>query len=279
MTAAATTAGTPLPLWPEGAAPGSHGGGAEDTPAITLYLPPRERANGAAVVICPGGGYGMLADHEGEPVARWLNTLGVAGVVLRYRLGPRHRHPVMLGDAARALRTVRARAAGWDLDPVRVGILGFSAGGHLASTAATHFDEGDAAAGDPVERESARPDVAILIYPVITLRPPHAHAGSRQNLLGPEPDDDLVGLLSNETQVTPRTPPAFLVHSADDAAVPVENSLLFALALRSAGVPFAAQIYEHGGHGYGLGGDDPVLSAWPDQCAAWLRRRGFLAAP
>lgn len=261
-------------LWPEG-----HETGPGEAPSLTLYPAPPELANGAAMVICPGGGYGGLADHEGEPVALWLNALGVTCVVLRYRLGPHSRHPMMLLDAARAVRTTRSRAREWNIDAARVGILGFSAGGHLASSLATHFDAGDENAVDSIDRLPSRPDVAVLVYPVITLRDPHTHAGSRQNLLGDDPPQELLALLSNETQVTPETPPTFLVHSADDEAVPIENSLLFALALRRDRVPFAMQVYEHGGHGYGLGGDDPVLSAWPAQCAAWLRGRGFLTAP
>ena len=267
-----------MPLWPDGA-PGAQGKEPEDVPTLTLFPAPADTANGAAVVVCPGGGYGTLAAHEGEPVASWLNSLGVAGIVLRYRLGPRYRHPAMLQDAARALRTVRARARESSLDPGRLGILGFSAGGHLASTAATHFDEGAPSSPDPIERESSRPDIAILIYPVISLEGAAAHTGSRRNLLGPDPPKELLHLLSNETQVTPRTPPTFLVHTAEDAGVPCENSLLFALALRQAGIPLELHLYERGRHGFGMGGDDPVLSGWPAQCAAWLRTRGFLNPP
>ncbi len=271
---------TTLPLWPDGATqgvPGAQGTQPEDVPTISVYAPPAETANGAAVVVCPGGGYGTLAAHEGEPVARWLNTLGVAGVVLKYRLGPRYRHPAMLQDAARALRTVRARAGEWGIDPGRIGILGFSAGGHLASTAATHFDDGAPSSPDPVERESSRPDLAVLIYPVISLETAAAHTGSRKNLLGPDPPADLMHFLYNETQVSGQTPPTFLVHTAEDTGVPCENSLLFALALHKAGVPLELHLYERGRHGFGLGGDDPVLSGWPAQCAAWLKGRGFLS--
>ncbi|MBC8101417.1 MAG: alpha/beta hydrolase [Cytophagales bacterium] len=265
-----------FPLWPMGEVPGSLGLGEEDIPTLTVYRPSAGTGTGGAVVICPGGGYGHLADHEAGPVALWLNTLGVTGFVLRYRLGPRYRHPAPLADAQRAIRTVRARAAAWDIDAQRVGILGFSAGGHLASTAATHFDTGDPGASDPTEREGSRPDVAILIYPVISLGERSAHLGSRRNLLGETPTPEMIASLSNETQVTPETPPAFLVHSVDDTGVLVDNSLQFALALSASRVPFAMQIYEHGGHGYGLGDTDPVLSAWPRECAAWLRARGFL---
>jgi acetyl esterase/lipase len=217
-------------------------------------------------------------EHEGRAVAEWLNTIGVTAFVLKYRLGPRYRHPSMLQDAARAIRTVRARAAEWGLDPERIGILGFSAGGHLASTAGTHFDAGRADAADPVERVSSRPSLMILVYPVITMRE-KTHAGSRKNLLGDNPTPELVALLSNEEQVTKETPPAFLVHTYTDTAVPVENTLMFASALRRAGVPFELHLYERGPHGFGLGirngVTDPVLSTWPARCADWLRLHGF----
>ena len=271
----------PFALWPRGA-PGALGGAPEDVPTLTPYRAPKEKATGAAVVVCPGGGYGHLADHEGRPVAEWLNSTGVTAFVLKYRLGPRYHHPAMLQDAARAIRTVRARAADWGLDPARVGILGFSAGGHLASTAGTHFDAGRADAADPVERVSSRPDVMILIYPVITMRE-KTHAGSRKNLLGDNPSPELVALLSNEEQVTKESPPAFLVHTMTDTAVPVENTLMFVSALRRAGVPFELHLYERGPHGFGLGTArenrpaDPVLSTWPARCADWLRLHGFAA--
>jgi acetyl esterase/lipase len=262
-------------LWP-GDAPGAKGSEDADIPTLSIYSPPAGKASGAAILVCPGGGYGFLAPHEGEPVARWLNTLGVTGIVLKYRIAPRYHHPAMMQDAARAIRTVRANAAEWHLDPKRIGILGFSAGGHLASTAATHFDAGAPDASDPVERVSSRPDVAILVYPVITMTDPFAHAGSRRNLLGDSPPQDLIALLSNEKQVTAQTPPTFLMHTADDDGVPMENSLLFAMACRKARVPVEVHIYEHGAHGVGLGGSDPVLSTWPATCAAWLKARGFL---
>ena len=259
-------------LWPEGP-PGALGTAEEDTPAITAFVP--EQPTGAAVVVCPGGGYAGLAPHEAEPVAAWLNSLGVTAFVLRYRLGPKYHHPCELQDAARAIRTVQARAAEWGVDPQRIGILGFSAGGHLASTGGTHFEAGDPNAADPIERVSSRPDLMVLIYPVITLSGPYAHLGSRDNLLGPEPPAELVELLSSEKQVTPGTPPTFLVHTAGDTGVPCENSLLFAAALRAAGVPVELHLFERGEHGFGLGGDDPVLSMWPQLCAGWLRGRGF----
>lgn len=265
---------TPQPLWP-GGAPGALGAEPVDIPTLAFYPAPAERASGAAVIVCPGGGYGGLADHEGDPIARWLNTLGITAAVLRYRLGPRYHHPIMLQDAQRAIRTMRSRAAEWKVDPARVGILGFSAGGHLASTAATHFDAGNAAAADPIDRLSSRPDVAILLYPVISMEPPVGHAGSRRNLLGENPAPDLIQLLSNQKQVTAQTPPTFLFHTADDAGVPAQNSLEFALALARAKVPYELHIYGHGRHGVGLATDDPVLSTWTGRCADWLRARGF----
>lgn len=273
-------AAEPFPLWPQGA-PGAVGKEPADVPTLTPYLAPKERATGAAVIVCPGGGYGRLAEHEGRPVAEWLNTVGVTAFVLKYRLGPRYKHPSMLEDAARAIRTVRARAGEWGLDAERVGILGFSAGGHLASTAGTHFDAGKADAADPVERVSSRPSVMLLIYPVITMRE-KTHAGSKRNLLGESPTPELVALLSNEEQVTKETPPAFVVHTVNDAGVPVENSLMFAGALRKAGVPFELHLYERGPHGFGLGtarGNspaDPILSTWPAHAADWLRLHGFV---
>ena len=264
---------TPIVLWP-GGAPGALGAEALDIPTLTPYLPLKEKASGAAIIVCPGGGYGHLADHEGGPVAEWLNTIGVTAFVLKYRLGPRYHHPAPLQDAARAIRMIRARAAEWKIDPDRIGILGFSAGGHLASTLATRFDNGKADAQDPIERMSSRPNLAILIYPVITMRE-KTHAGSKKNLLGDNPAPDLVALLSNDEQVTKETPPAFLVHTVTDAAVPVENTLMFAAALRKAGVPFEIHLYERGPHGFGLGRDDPILSTWPARCADWLRVHGF----
>ena len=275
-------AAEPVVLWPQGA-PGALGSAPEDVPTLTPFPAPKGKATGAAVVVCPGGGYGHLSlEHEGRAVAEWLNSIGVTAFVLKYRLGPRYHHPAMLQDAARAIRTVRARAAEWGLDPARVGILGFSAGGHLASTAGTHFDAGQPDAADPVERVSSRPSLMILIYPVITMRE-KTHAGSKRNLLGENPTPELVALLSNEEQVTKETPPAFLIHTMNDTAVPVENTLTFVSALRKAGVPFELHLYERGPHGFGLGTArngkpaDPILSTWPAHCADWLRLHGFAA--
>jgi acetyl esterase/lipase len=265
-------------LWPKGA-PGAVGAEERDTPSLTIYLPPADKANGSAVVVCPGGGYGGLAvGHEGKDPAEWLNRHGIAAFVLRYRLGPRYHHPAPMQDAQRALRFVRSRAKEWNLDPKRIGIWGFSAGGHLASTAATHFDEGKPDADDPIERVSCRPNFAILCYPVISMRPPVTHGGSRRNLLGDKPDEALVTSLCNDEQVTEKTPPTFLFHTNEDTAVPPENSLLFYAALRKKKVPAELHIYEKGPHGIGLGVGRGAVSAWPEQLAAWLATHAKAAA-
>jgi acetyl esterase/lipase len=262
-------------LWPDGA-PGAMGNEDIDKPTLTPYPAPAGRGTGTAVVVCPGGGYLHLSmEKEGSDVARWLNSLGVAAFVLKYRLGPKYHHPVELGDAQRAIRTVRARAAEFRVMPDRVGIMGFSAGGHLASTAGTHFDAGNAPAADPTERMGSRPDFLILGYPVISFGP-YAHRGSLHALLGDNPDPKLVESLSNELQVTAQTPPTFLFHTTEDKTVPVENSILFYLALRKAGVPAEMHIYEHGPHGVGLAPTDEALSTWPARLADWLRGRGLL---
>ena len=266
----------PMPLWPEGP-PGVSKDDPRTRPTLTLYRPDPAKATGAAIVICPGGGYGGLADHENRPIAEWARGLGLTAVVLRYRLGPQYRHPAMLEDAARAVRTVRSHAADWKVDPARVAVLGFSAGGHLASTIGTHFDAGQPDHPDPVERLSSRPDRLILLYPVIAMATPYGHAGSKRNLLGDHPPDELVASLSNETRVTKDTPPTFLVHTDGDTVVPPENSILFALALRKAKVPLEMHIFERGRHGLGLGTADDPFGEWPGLCARWLGVQGFLA--
>jgi acetyl esterase/lipase len=263
-------------LWPDGA-PDAVGETEEDTPTLTVYLPRADRATGTGVVVCPGGGYATHAmDHEGRQVADWLNRRGVAAFVLQYRVGPRYRHPAPLRDAHRAIRTARARAAAWGVAPDRIGIWGFSAGGHLAATAGTHVEAGHAQAADAGDRESTRPDFLILAYPVISMTEAYTHAGSRTHLLGEAPDSALAVLLSNEKQVTAETPPTFLFHTNEDEGVPAENSVAFYLALREAGVPAELHIYEHGRHGVGLAPDDPVLSTWADRLEDWMRRRGLL---
>lgn len=267
-----------LTLWPDGA-PGAKGSEEADIPSLTIYRPKPERANASAVVICPGGGYGGLAvDHEGRQIAEWCNAMGSTALVLRYRIAPRYHHPAPLSDALRAMRTARARAGEWKIDPKRIAIIGFSAGGHLASSVGTHFDAGNAKAADPVERQSSRPDLMILCYPVITMSDPYTHAGSRRNLLGERPSAEMIERFSNEKQVTAQTPPTFLFHTATDPVVPSENSVLFYLALRRAGVPAELHIYEQGPHGVGLARQRPALSSWPTRCQAWLAQHGFFGA-
>ncbi len=272
-----------IPLWPDGA-PGALGKESADVPTLTIFRADPAKATGASVVICPGGGYGFLAvDHEGKEVAQWLNSLGITGVMLKYRLAPKYHHPAMMNDVNRAIRTVRARASEWGLDPKKVAVLGFSAGGHLASTAGTHYDAGKPDSADPSERVGSRPDRMILVYPVIALATPFGHSGSKKNLLGDNPPKELLESLSNETQVTSDTPPTFLAHTNADAGVPAENSLMFALALRKAKVPVELHLFEKGTHGLGLGSGwgeriapEPSFQAWPGLCATWLKGQGFL---
>lgn len=260
-------------LW-NGDAPGAQGSGSEDIPMLTSYVP-ASGATGAAFVVCPGGGYGGLAEHEGKPVAQWLNTLGITAFVLRYRLGPKYHYPYITGDVLRAMRVVRANSAAWGLDSKRIGILGFSAGGHIAASAATLFGSDIGKATDAIDAVSARPDAAVLVYPVITMKDPFTHAGSRENLLGKNPSADLIEKLSTEDQVSDDTPPSFLVSASDDPVVPLENSLGYIAACRKHHVPVEAHFYMHGPHGFGLGGNDPELSEWPKACAIWLRALHF----
>ena len=263
-------------LWPNGA-PGAVGTDDLDTPSITFYQPAKPQATGTLVVICPGGGYRALAmDHEGHQVARWLTTRGVAAAIVKYRLGPRYRHPAPLQDVLRAIRLVRSRAAELGVRPDRIGVMGFSAGGHLASSAATLFDLADARAKDGLEAVSSRPDFAILGYPVIVFGADVTHKGSQQHLLGDTPSADLVGLLSTDRQVTAKTPPTFLFHTNEDAGVPPQNSVAFYLALKNAGVPAELHIYEKGAHGVGLAPADRELSTWPDRMLGWMRGRGLM---
>lgn len=267
-----------FPLWPDGA-PGALGKEDKDIPTLTPFLPSPEQATGAAIVICPGGGYGGLADHEGSHYARWLNELGIAGFVLKYRLGSGgYRHPAMLQDAARAVRTVRARAEAWKLDPQRVGIIGSSAGGHLASTLLTHFEAGQPDAADPVERQSSRPDLGILCYPVISMTSPFTHQGSKRNLLGNDPSPELARAVSSELQVTRDTPPCFVWHTWEDKGVPIENGMSFVEALQRHGVRFDFHVYERGPHGLGLGTREwkpDQRHPWTRDCEYWLKERGF----
>ncbi|MGW8257175.1 MAG: alpha/beta hydrolase [Thermoguttaceae bacterium] len=264
-------------LWPNGA-PGAKGDRPEDKPRLTIFRPERSQANGTAVIICPGGGYGHLAvDKEGTKIAQWLNSLGVCGFVLEYRHhGRGYSHPAPLQDALRAVRTVRANAKKWNVNPKRIGIMGFSAGGHLASTVGTHFDNGDPDAQDPIERVSSRPDFMILCYPVIAFGEPFTHRGSQKNLIGSNAPPELVNSLSNEKRVTSDTPPTFLFHTDEDIAVPSENSVRFYLALHKAKVPAEMHIYQKGPHGVGLAKTIPGTCDWPKACEAWLRNQKLL---
>lgn len=266
-------------LWADGA-PGAKGEADGDKPSLTIYLPEKSKATGAAVVICPGGGYGHLAmDHEGHQIAQWLNSFGVAGFIVKYRhrnSGAGYGHPAPLTDAQRAISTVRCRANEWGVNPDRIGILGFSAGGHLASTAATHFHTGRTDTTDKIDSTSCRPDFAVLVYPVISFTEWFTHKGSMHNLLGSDPSEEMMKKFSNELQVTPQTPPTFLIHTYGDTGVPAENSIYFYLALRKAKVPAEMHIYETGRHGFGLGADVPGTSSWPKRCQEWMQGRGLL---
>jgi acetyl esterase/lipase len=278
--------GAPVPIWPEGV-PGAIKDGGPETltdgilrnvhvPSLTPYLPPAGRANGTAVIVCPGGGYTVLAiDHEGRAVAEWLNSLGISAFVLKYRL-KEYGHPAPLRDVLRAVRLLRSDAATWGIRPDRIGVIGFSAGGHLAASAATLFDAPEGRTGAPRDGVSGRPDFAILVYPVIVLTGPYAHNGSRRALIGDTPAPGLAESLSLDTRVTKDSSPAFLVHGGTDTAVPPENSTLFYLALRKSGVPAELHNFERGAHGFGLRPGQGPVSAWPQRCAEWLAGRGLL---
>ena len=268
--------GQVMPLW-SGAAPDARGADDADVPALTVYLPRTMIAPAPAMIVCPGGSYTALAsNHEGRQVAAFLNSLGVAAFVLRYRLGPKYHHPVEIGDARRALRTLRAHAGDWRLDPTRIGIIGFSAGGHLAMSASILFDAGNPSAGDIVDRASSRPDIVVLGYPVISMTASWTHAGSKRNLLGESADPELARQLSGEQVVTKETPPTFIFQTNEDLTVPAENSLHYFLALRRAGVPAEMHIFEKGAHGVGLANDNPALAPWSALLANWLRVRSFI---
>jgi len=265
-----------IPLW-NGPAPGALGTADIDIPKLLIFAGKNQSTTGTAVVICPGGGYAHLSmEKEGTDIAKWLNARGVAGFVLQYRLGPKYHHPVELHDAQRALRYVRSHAAEYGVAADRIGIWGFSAGGHLASSTGTHFDAGDPSAADPIDRVGSRPDFMILSYPVITLVGPKTHLGSKKNLLGDNPDPDLARSLSSELQVTAQTPPTFLFTTNGDTTVPAENSIEFFLAMRKAGVPGELHLYQNGPHGVGLALNDPILSSWPQRLEAWLRVRKLI---
>jgi len=248
------------------------------TPDLTIFLPAPEKANGAAVLICPGGGYGVLAfDHEGNAIAKWLNDNGIAGIILKYRLpsdqimidksiGP-------LQDAQEAIRIIRRNAVSWKINPDKIGVIGFSAGGHLASTLSTHYAE---KVYDVKDNTSARPDFSLLIYPVVSFDTAITHRGSRNNLIGLKPGEEQVRRFSNELQITASTPPAFLVHSADDKAVPVMNSIGYFKGLQKNNIPAELHIFQKGGHGYGLSPNGGTESSWPDLCIKWLKAMGLI---
>jgi acetyl esterase/lipase len=270
---------TPIPLWPDGA-PGALGNSTNDIPTLTPYLC-ETNATGAALVICPGGGYSHLAPHEGNDYALWLNEHGVTCFVLKYRLGSSgYRHPAMMQDGLRAMRWVRAHADEYKIEPHRIGIMGSSAGGHMASTAMTHFDFGDTNAADPIERQSSRPDIGVLCYPVITMGE-FAHRGSKDNLLGTNapPSPELVQFLSNELHVKTNTPPCFIWTTFEDKTVPMENTMMFAEALRKNHVPFDLHVYQKGPHGQGLGGrkyPSANMLPWTADCLYWLKLQGWV---
>jgi acetyl esterase/lipase len=264
-----------IPLW-EGPVPMAKGDEPGDRPDIRVWLAPNAKDKSPAVLVVPGGGYGGLAnDHEGKQIAEFLNARGVHAFVLKYRLGPKYNHPVPWLDASRAIRLIRSRASEWKVDSSRLGIWGFSAGGHLTSTVITQFDKGDPKATDPVEKESSRPDFAILCYPVISMEPPMTHMGSRRNLLGSNPDPELAKSLSNQNRVRADTPPCFILHTAADSVVPVGNAIVFYQACIDKKVPAELHIFQDGPHGVGLAKGDPVLKVWPELLWKWLGRHKF----
>jgi acetyl esterase/lipase len=263
-------------LWPNGA-PGAQGTEDEDKPALTIYLPSKPQDTGTGIVVCPGGSYQHLAmDHEGHQVARWLTSRGIAAFIVKYRLGPTYHHPAMLQDVLRAIRVVRSRATEFRVRRDQIGVMGFSAGGHLASSAATLFDRPEGHPADGLESVSSRPDFAVLAYPVITMGQAVTHKGSQKTVLGENPSQEMLDALSTDKHVTAKTPPTFLFHTDSDAGVLPENSVLFYLALRKAGVPAELHIYRQGDHGVGLAPGDPVLSTWTDRLLAWLHSNGLL---
>jgi acetyl esterase/lipase len=268
---------TKIKLWADGP-PGTPATKPEDEPVLLMSKPTKEQGVPTGIVVVPGGGYGHLAmDHEGKQVAEWLNSLGVVAFVLKYRMSSTgHMHPVPMMDGQRAIRIVRARAKEFGVDPNRVGVLGFSAGGHLTSTLGTHFDEGRPDGKDLIDAVSSRPDFLVLCYPVISLKESFSHGGSRKNLLGVQPDPALVENLSNETQVTAETPPTFIFQTTADKSVPAENAVAFYLALRKAKVPAEMHIFQNGRHGLGLAKDEAGTNEWPKLCEIWLKNRGML---
>lgn len=283
----ASAANHVIPLWPEGV-PGQRDIGPEvvgkgytsnvSEATLTLVSPAVDHPNGTAVIICPGGGYVRMATaREGDQYANWLGTLGVTAFVLKYRM-QEYGHPAPLQDVLRAVRTLRSRAAEFGIRPDRIGVMGSSAGGHLAASAGTLFDNPLGRTGAPLDSVSARPDFLMLMYPVITMQDPAAHAGSRKSLLGASPSAESLALMSLDKQVTPATPPTLLIHTQEDTAVPVENSILFYQALTKAKVPAEMYLFEHGGHGMGMREGLGTSSLWPRRAEEWLRDRGLLTA-
>lgn len=258
-------------LWP-GGVPGALGKEKKDIPDMKVYSPMSGNANGIAVLVCPGGGYGHLAmGHEGKEIAEWLNSFGTTAVVLNYRhKGKGYRYPAPLDDAQRAMRIIRSKADLWGIDSSKIGVLGFSAGGHLASTVTTLYGKGYGKAGDDIDKFSSRPDFSVLCYPVISMTEKFMHRGSMRNLLGDKPDEKLQKLMSTDKQITAKTPPTFLMHSKEDRAVPIENSMAFYNGLIKAKVPAKLHIYEKGGHGFGLAKDNTSGKSWPDECRKWM---------
>jgi len=277
LTLASAQMQTPIPLWPDGA-PGALGHSSNDIPTLTPFLPPPKTATGAAMIICPGGAYQQLEPREGRDYALWLNQHGLTCFVLKYRLGSNGYHyPAEFQDVTRALRWVRAHAADYKINTGQIGIMGSSAGGHLASMALTHFDFGDTNSSDPIERQSDRPDLGILCYPVITMGE-YAHHGSFTNLLGSNPSRKLIKALSSELQVKTNTPPCFIWCTWRDKTVPPENTLMFAVALRKNHVPFDLHIYENGHHGMALADKPPFAHPhpWAGDCLYWLKQNKFI---
>ncbi len=280
FTAETLSAQTLHVLWPEGA-PGAIGQNESDQPSLIAFPTSKLSASHTAVIVCPGGAYGMLSmEKEGVDVAHWLNDLGISAFVLRYRLGPVYHHPIEMKDGQRAIRWVRAHANNFSIEANHVGMIGFSAGGHLTATLATHFDSGNPLSTDSIERMSSRPDFQILIYPVISMDQAFTHRASRINLLGTMPDPVLLSFLSAEKNVTSSSPPAFIVHAKTDPIVSFLNSQAYSQALNQAGVKVEFRAFNHGGHGFGLAplpsNDAPELSIWPTVCALWLINQGFL---
>jgi acetyl esterase/lipase len=276
LTPAAAEQAKTVPLWPDGA-PGAVGKEDADKPTLTVFLPPEGKANGTAIVLVPGGGYLYVSfEKEGRQAGEWLAERGITAFALNYRHFPKYRYPAPIDDGKRAMRLVRSKAKDYGIDPKKIGLWGWSAGGHLSSTVATHADEGDSKATDPIEQASCRPDFLILCYPVITMNLGDTNLVTRRALLGPNPDDKLVEYLSNEKHVTDKMPPTFLLHGNRDPLVPKENSEMFYKALQKVKVPAELHILDKASHGFGLGQNDPSTKDWPNTLEVWLKERGVL---